>query len=85
MAGRRLRKGKTISSDKITEMTGLTTPKVRLAAQSIIFCAKRLPESCGQAASEITEDAYQIISMNNSFKEYFDIISGEYRLENQLL
>ena len=85
MADRRLRKGKTISSDKITEMTGLTTPKVRLAAQRIIFCAKRLPESCGQAASEITEDAYQIISMNNSFKEYFDIISGEYRLENQLL
>ncbi len=85
MADKRLCKGKNISSDKILAMTDLASPKIKLAAQRIMFYASKLPESCAEEANQILEDAYKILSINSSFEEYFRIISGDYKLEKQLV
>ncbi|MGN0628273.1 MAG: sensor histidine kinase [Oscillospiraceae bacterium] len=85
MADKRLRKGKNVSSDKIMAMTDLASPKIRTALQRIMFCAGRLPESCSEESKEILENAYRILNVSTSFEEYFSIITGEYRLEKQLM
>lgn len=85
MSDRRLRKGKNVTAGKILIMTELASPKIRMALQRIMFCAGRLPESCSEETKEILENAYRIQNVSNSFDEYFSIITGEYKLDKQLI
>ncbi len=85
MADKKLCKSKNVSSEKIIAMTSFASPKIKLAVQRIMFCAEKLPENCKEESCQILESVYKILGINSSFEEYFKIVSGKYRLENQLI